>query len=427
MTADDILAATVFTTSDPVAELDALRSWMLGDELDDPVALEVALTEDRDGFTVYEGHFHSVEVFSGEAPYQGLGEGLIAVDDEGRPEVRTDVQLTFAVSVPDGDAPDDGWPIVFFGHGLGDTYAGFIRVAAGPLAQRGVAVLGLSPPLQGERNPTEIEDRDLIVMLSVNNIVAGREILRQGVLDEVRAVELVTTGGLEIPAEVSASGEAIGFDPARMGFLGHSEGAQIGALLLGVEPELGVGVFTAGGGGGAITMLALELPEIDVAEVVARVIGIDPSVETFDLDHPVVTTVIQPLLDVADPLHTARRIVGEPASTGPTHLVMTEGFNDPLTPPASTEVLASAVGLPIAEPVGRAIEGLDVQGIGSAALPARDNLTSSEGEVATGALLQFPDAGHYILYTDEAVRYQLFEFIASALAGEAELPAPPAD
>ena len=50
MTADDILAATVFTTSDPVAELDALRSWMLGDELDEDVDAavdEIAIEDGR--------------------------------------------------------------------------------------------------------------------------------------------------------------------------------------------------------------------------------------------------------------------------------------------------------------------------------------------------------------------------------------------
>ncbi|MBN1945341.1 MAG: hypothetical protein JW797_06660 [Bradymonadales bacterium] len=418
----DPVAATVFTTSEPAADLVSLRNWMVR-ELALPTAKDLTLVEQRAGYSIYEGTFDSVEFFTGTSPYRSFGEGLIGFDEQAEPLAATPVELAFAVTVPVGTMPESGWPMVLYGHGLGENHSGFVNMTGAGLASRGVAVLGLDPPLQGERNPTAQDDHDLIVGLAVSNIVIGREILRQGVLDEVRAAQLVQAG-LTIPASVAADGQEIGFDPQRVAFMGHSEGAQIGALLAAIEPNLGAFVLSSGGGGAAITMLELDTAGIDVAEVVSLAVGIDPSVESLDLYHPVVAVVIQPLLDVADPLHFARRIFREPADGRPHDLVMTEGFLDLLTPPNSTEALASAAGLPIAEPVGRPIEACDLQGIGSVTLPAQGNLPEV-GEIhPTGALLQFPELDHYVIYRSLSARTQLFEFLRSSLQGATILPAP---
>ena len=92
---------------------------------------------------------------------------------------------------------------------------------------------------------------------------------------------------------------------------------------------------------------------------------------------------------------------------------------DALTPAPSTEALASAAGLAIAEPVAREIPGLTLQGIESVSLPAHENLmTHADGTPPTGALLQFPDKDHYIIYFDGAVRSRLFDFLASSVSDE---------
>lgn len=414
-----VLVATVFTTADPINELFAIREWMHA-ELPVPTVENLSLVEERERFDVYEGTFPFEEFFSGTAPYRMFGDGQITVDENGQPTSRQPVDLLFALSVPHGEMPEGGWPLVLYGHGLGEDYRGFIRVAAGPMADRGVAVIGLNPPLQGDRNPTTQEDRDLIVSLSVSNIVAGREILRQAVCDEIQVVRLVQ-GGFEIPSNIAATGETIGFDDTNMAFLGHSEGAQVGSLFAAVEPAVGVVVFSEGGGGATVTMLELELPEFNVADLVGQALGVDPSIETFDYDHPLINVIIQPAVDCADPLHIAREIFQEPR-TGTAHgMVMTEGFHDPLTPPPCIEALASAAGLPIAEPVGREIDGLDMQGIESVALPTTGNLDAFGDQPQTGALLQFPDGDHYMIYQDDDARTQLFDFIESALYGQATL------
>lgn len=415
-----VLVATVFTTSNPVADLAAIRGWM-HDSLPVPGADGLEHTGSRAQYDIYEGTFDSEEFFSGVSPYRNFGDGLIQTDETGAPVTRTQVDLRFAVSVPKGVMPEAGWPLVLYGHGLGEDYRGFLRVAAAPLAERGIAALGINPPLQGDRNPTAQEDRSLIITLSISNIIVGREILRHGVFDEIQALRLVQ-GGLSIPSEVATGEEEIRFDSDRVGFMGHSEGAQVGALLLAVEPNIGPAVFSEGGGGAAITLFALELPEIDVGDTVADALGINPAVETFDNDHPIVGVIIQPLLDAADPLHGARNIFLEPVEDRPHDLLMLEGFNDVLTPPEAIEALASAMGLPIAEPVARSIAGLDLQGVSSATLPASENLPEVAGISATGALLQFAEDDHYIIYTNDAARTQIFDYLESAVKGTATIP-----
>ena len=132
--------------------------------------------------------------------------------------------------------------------------------------------------------------------------------------------------------------------------------------------------------------------------------------------------IIQPLLDAADPLHGARNIFLEPVEDRPHDLLMLEGFNDVLTPPEAIEALASAMGLPIAEPVARSIAGLDLQGVSSATLPASENLPEVAGISATGALLQFAEDDHYIIYTNDAARTQIFDYLESAVKGTATIP-----
>lgn len=424
--AGEVLAWTAWTTADPMADLRGLAAWVRRSA--PPTVSGWRLVAANEAFDRYAGELQIVEAMAGEPPFAAFGDGLIALGADGAPVTQRRVTIPFTLSVPTGAMPADGYPIVLYGHGLGEPNDGFIRTAAAALGARGVAVIGLDPPLQGMRNTTGTDDRTLIVQLSIGNIVGGREILRQGVLDGLQLARLVGDASFVVPADVAADGVALRFDGGRIGFFGHSEGAQIGALLLPLEPTIGPAVFSEGGGGAAITMLVLKLEEIDVGAAVAQFLGIDATVERWELGHPLVSTVIQPLLDAADPLHCARHIMREPLPGGVAHdLVMLEGFLDALTPPVSIEALASAIGLPIAEPVARAIAGLDAQSIGSVQLPASNNLPAVGGFAPTGALLQLPDEDHYIIYFNTAVRQQLMSFLASALAGEATLgPTPDA-
>ena len=413
-----IAVATVFTTGAPHEELRRLRTWMY-ETFEQPEAENVFLAQDGDLYDIYEGTFYMEDFLDGRTPFRNFGEGTLTVAENGEPATRNPVELRFALSIPSGEPPENGWPIVLYSHGTGGTYLSFANGGtARELAYRGIAGFGLDQPLHGERNPTSDDDLDLIVALSVSNIVIGRDMLRQHAADLFQATRLLRAG-IEIPAGISSIGEVIRTDPDRVAFLGHSQGAQVGALFLPLEPEIRTGVYSEGAGGAAITLMERKENGIDIAAIVATALGLVTDDEPLVEYHPAVGVVIQPLLDPADPLSYGRFTILEPPDGVAHDLLMTEGLQDAMTPPRGIEALASVSGLPIAEPVVSDIVSNAFQEIPSMALPVSENLPARGGVRTTGALLQFPGRNHYLVSRDAGAQYQVFEFLRTGLEGSA--------
>jgi hypothetical protein len=192
-------------------------------------------------------------------------------------------------------------------------------------------------------------------------------------------------------------------------------------LFLAVEPEIPSGVLSEGAGGAAISLLLRKANDIDIAVIVARALGIDGVSETLELYHPTVGVLIQPLLDPADPLSYGRHIVLEPFAGGGRDFLMTEGFQDEETPPPGIEALASTAGLPIAEPVYQDVLTMQLLEIPSVALPTTQNLPEVGGRRPTGALIQFPGRNHHLVSRDAGAQFQVYEFLRTALLGQAYL------
>ena len=413
-----VAAATVFTTGAPAAELSRLRTWMY-ENLPQPETEDVFLAQDGDTYDIYEGTFHMEDFLDGRTPFRNFGEGTLTIAADGEPATREPVELRFALSIPSGEAPAGGWPIVLYSHGTGGDYLSFANGGtARELAYRGIAGFGIDQPLHGARNPTSDDDLNLIVALSISNIVIGRDMLRQHAADLFQATRLLRAG-LEIPASISASGEEILTDPDRVAFLGHSQGAQVGALFLPLEPEIRTGVYSEGAGGAAITLMERKENDIDIAAVVATALGLVTDDEPLVEYHPAVGVVIQPLLDPADPLSYARYTFLEPLDGVAHDLLMTEGLQDAATPPRGIEALASASGLPIAEPVVSDVPAMAFQEIPAMTLPVSENLPQRDGVRPTGALIQFPGRNHYLVSRDAGAQYQVFEFLRTGLEGSA--------
>jgi pimeloyl-ACP methyl ester carboxylesterase len=413
-----IAVATVFTTGHPARDLWRLREWM-HDEVDAPTTSNIFLSEAGYVYDVYEGTFSSEEFLEGSAPYRAFGTGRLTIDREtGEPSARTPVDLRFALSIPSGIEPADGWPVVLYHHGTGGDYRSVMRGStAREMARRGIACLGIDQPLHGARNPTSEDELDLIISLAISNIVIGRDMLRQGAVDLFQATRLLRDG-MTIPAGVSATGFAIHTDPNRVVFMGHSQGAQVGAIFMGIEPDIQTGMLSEGAGGAAISLLERKANDLDIRAVVETAMGINAETERLTLYHPVAGIVIQPLLDPADPLSYARHVVLEPFGDVAHNLLMSEGFADEQTPPAGIESLAAAMGLPIAEPVYNEVEAMQLQGIPSVALPTSQNLPAYDGNRPTGALIQFPGRNHYVVSRDIGAQYQVYEFLNTAMAGQ---------
>ncbi len=412
-----VAVATVFTTGAPARELRSLRTWM-ADTLPQPEAEDIFLAQNGYSFDIYEGTFPMEDFLDGNTPFRNFGEGTLTLTDEGEPATREPVDLRFALSIPSGEPPEDGWPVVLYSHGTGGDYRSFTGSTAEELARRGIAAFGIDQPLHGARNPTESDELDLILNLTVSNIVIGRDMLRQHAADLFQATRLLRAG-LEIPASVSSTGTAFNTDPNRVAFMGHSQGAQVGALFLAIEPDIRSGVFSEGGGGAAISLMERKDNDVDIADIVGTALGLTTDDEPLVEYHPTVGIVIQPLLDPADPLSYARHTILEPMDGVGHDILMTEGLVDAATPPRTIESLASCMGLPIAEPIYSDIESMAFQGIPSMALPVSGNMPDRGDRRPTGALIQFEGRNHYLVSRDAGAKYQVYEFLRTALEGEA--------
>lgn len=419
-----VAVATVFTTAAPVRDFLRLRAWL---EANGP-APEVAglhLSAREPLYDVYEGSFPSLDIQAGIPPYRRIGDGAVGIGADGAPASRTPFEQRLVLAVPTAPAPPGGWPVVVYHHDIGgDAFRLTQDGLAAELAARGVAVLGIDQPLHGLRNPTGEDAADLLLSLSLSNPLVDGSVVRQGAADLLQLARLLRTG-VVVPAEASATGEAVRTDPGRTAFLGHGLGARTGALFLAVEDDVRAGVFSAAPSGAfAYDVLETE-GVIDHAAMLRQQLGITAADAPLTAEHPFVACVAQPLADDAAALGFVRHIVRDPPGATAHDLLLTVGYHDTTVPPPSTEAVAAAAGLPVAAPQHAPVEAMSLQGLTPVALPVSGNLPESAGRHPTGALLQIPEGDHAAALGDPGVRSQVFGFLRSALDGEATLePAP---
>ncbi len=450
---DDIAAATVFTTQDPVSDLAVIRDYLhralpepqLDPDMDRPLwyVPEDAPTqhvgdEEADVFGaqgyepgavppaprpyhLFEGRYRAPNFQEGDPPYAETG-GAIRFDENGDPIVQVpDEPMRFCLVVPKGRPPEHGWPLAVYAHGTGGDYKSMLHSGsydvAEILTQRGVAVIGTDEPLHGDRAP-EGTDPELM-SFNFLNPDSARSVFRQAAIDVFYLTWLCRTA-LVIPPEESPTHEAIHFDTDHMVFFGHSHGAIAGALVAPFETDL-LGAFLSEAGGGLSLTILLRKDYVDFAELFRTVLGMDES-EPLDEFHPVMA-VVQTLVDITDPINYAPLFIDRPIDGVARNVVHTEGFDDTATPPQTIEAMATAGRLPILEPLGRTIPGLELLGIEPSSRPVSQNVVGPDGQPATAGLAQFPEDNHYAVSRDYDAARLYADFVQSlGYTGVASLP-----
>ena len=415
---DDVLMASGFTTADHIGDMRRLREWVY-DNVEEPRASDWVLAEEPDeevGYALYEGRFEMMDFLSGEPPYDGRDDGVILFDEEGMPLPGRMVSVRFALTVPLGTAPRDGWPLAVYSHGAGGSYRSFDDDEGIWAAEVGVAMLSMDNPMNGERDPEGGDFVQYLTDLAMQNmnVGAGRDMYRHGIVDQVQLARLAT-GDFAVPAGQSHTGEPIAFDTEHFAFTSHSMGSQIGTMLVGVEPLFDSAFFSEGGGGAAAAFLLRKSNDLDLEAIVALALGVDLDREPLNADHPVVGLLLQTLLDPGDPLNYAYGAIREPVGE-PVHILMTEGLEDDQTIPTTIEALSAAYGLPIVEPVAQESEAHDLWGIESVSSPVSSNVDVGPNPV-TGGVMQFPGHGHYAFYRSETAQDAFRAWLASAADG----------
>jgi dienelactone hydrolase len=169
--------------------------------------------------------------------------------------------VSFHVFLPAGPPPKAGFPLVIYGHGLGDNQFGAPTFIASTLAKNGFATLAMEIIGHGygagsvvnvadSQGQHQIATPGRGILLPGNSIIgatdgcvapgaiAVRDCGRQTAVDLVALVDTIQR----------TKGLGIGIDPNRLYFVGQSFGATYGTLFHAVEPGVKVAVMSAGGG-----------------------------------------------------------------------------------------------------------------------------------------------------------------------------------
>ncbi|MBM4390171.1 MAG: hypothetical protein FJ090_03535 [Deltaproteobacteria bacterium] len=416
---DSVAVATTFTTQDPTRELalvvQSIRSGEIGVPPWEP---ELTLHEDRGDYAVFEG-FVTIPIWQeGERPYREEGGGLVFSGD--RPLVQGWERVEFGLTVPSGEPPGSGWPLVVYSHGTGGDHLSFCAYGThdeegGGMADRGVAMLGIAQPLHDDRaTPDTSAEFDTFNYM---NPAAGRTSFRQGAADQVWLVERLSASG----SDFSFDGVTIPIDHERLSFFGHSQGAMVGALGASFLSTRVRAVGLSAAGGGTAEAALSKVDPIPTAPLLAAALGIDEA--NLSVLHPVLG-IVQMLSEVTDPMNYGPNWIAEEPGweARAVPVLMTEGLEDTYTPPRTIEALATAARLPIAGEMLYEPLGFDLRGLGAEDRPVEDNVVGYDGNEVTAGLAQFADQGHFAVYYDRDARNLYRDFLESASYGSPELP-----
>jgi len=268
------------------------------------------------------------------------------------------VTVPNANSVPQGIKPVGGWPVLIFGHGILRNRTDMLAVADS-FADSGFMVVAIDLPLHGLTDPTSplyasganplysglslpatgsIErtfDLDVLnnttgaagpdgqidssgaSFINLTSVLTTRDNLREG------AADLITLTR-SLPNLSLSNGTTGDIDPTRIHFLGHSLGAIVGGVYLGVASKTEVSTATLAMPGGGLANLLRDSPTFGpriVAGLSAQ--GLMQGTTAFEQSLRDTQTVV----DSGDPVN----YIAAAASQHPIHLMQIVG--SPLSPP----------------------------------------------------------------------------------------------
>lgn len=347
-------------------------------------------------------------------------------------------KIWVSFAVPKTAMPTGGYPLVIVQHGLGGSREDFLNTA-NPLCQKGWMVAAIDSITFGARAPEAgfqvdktsdfasspgakykgpdgfadavggMHNGSTDLFATLLNMSATRDQFRQAELDTTQLVKvlrsspdlsgLVPTGSTAVPQPK--------IDPARIAYIGQSLGSLEGEVAAALEPHVQNWVFNVGGGG-----LILELGTH--SPIVAGLLGEGAGLNfgfiqaTLDVGH-VATTLIQTVLDPADPLIYASYLQTSPQPLGgmPTqarNVLQTEVIYDEWVPNEANEAFARAAGYGLGEPnVGSNAGITDIKNIAGNLdrVPLASIPVGSDGSIhdtpskgITGVLVQSSPATH---------------------------------
>jgi len=408
-----IAAATVFTTGNPTEKVPLIREAVREDGAD--LAVEDLERDDTpEGFSLLSGTVSMPFYQNGTRPFAKSEDGgAFEYDTSGRPLLVEEEAVRFALSIPDGEFPENGWPVFFFAHGTGGDQRSFVgNGVAARMAALGVAVISSEGIAHGNRRGLEGEAADdpmlscEFMFYNFANPRAARDNNLQAAAELFQLVRLVEEFD-------TLTTQSVVFDPDKMYFFGHSQGTQGKFLGAVYEPRI-KGIVLSGGGGYLLESLLGKKEPFDVSMAI-RLALMDVDVGTY---HPLLN-LVQAALDPVDPMNYRSAVfVDDLTEMGISsrHVFMSSGEGDSYSPDATHSALAKALWLKQSVTSGTPLEGLKEVD----ALP-HSRSYGFGGGVTTVLVRYAPDGdhdGHYVMFHNVDAIKQTDEFVRTMLSEE---------
>ncbi len=373
--------------------------------------------------------------------------------DPAQPRTET---LEFRLSIPASLVSDPSalanLPVVVYAAGTGGTIdTPFGSGVANALAQRGVATFSTTPVLHGDRAHSENIDAtlrsnlqlaDLIggtnyeaslvatvesgdLFFNPLNLMAARGNSEQAAVDYAWQARILSTATLQ--TTLGGTAVTIGFDPTKIGFLGHSQGAATGPLLA-TSAQVSAQVLSAPSGHLITNLLGKTLPadSLNIALMLSY-LTCDSPAETLDVHHPFLN-VLQHWFEEVDAVNHAPRLTFEALGAG-THVFVIAGTEDHYVSPLAHDAVTSAARLfeldpELAPVVGQELLALLLSGAGydQAYASLSGNLDGS----ITGAFRQYHNANcsddHFVSTCDNQAVADWLGFVQTWSSGTPTVP-----
>ncbi|MGC6492542.1 MAG: hypothetical protein ACON5B_06830 [Myxococcota bacterium] len=390
----EIAVASVFTTQSVTRDLEALRedAWTVAPS---PAVSDLSELKAASGetWTTWKGTLDVPIYQEGESPYVTGGD---LVFEGERPVIQRMEPVPFVVTWdPDWEGARS---VVVWQSGARASLWGFTdEPLAEELRQTGAVVLKFLPQFHGARNP-EGGDADLHTYNYLNP-ASGRTVLLQEAVDVSTFVRFVNEAWAEMLPEVETEHVAL---------VGHSQGAEVGAMLVGVEPRItayvlhGVGTYVA-------DTLVHRTDPFDVPELLGSLLGLTGAVDRF---HPILG-LVQMGAERVDPGNYTRLWARQDGA----HVLVVNGYADDDVYFRSMDALTIGAGLTPVAPMGWDPDPWGVWGGEPVPPPLAGNVLASDGRALTQATLMVGDGDHYTVYEDPSVRSVAVDFLEDALGG----------
>ncbi|MBN1944984.1 MAG: hypothetical protein JW797_04870 [Bradymonadales bacterium] len=168
--------------------------------------------------------------------------GTFLPDSDGTPLLHHGEPASFWLAYPD-TSEQGPYPLVLLVHGLNNSADGMWSLAVA-LAEAGIASLAFDLVEHGSDGLGTAD------FMPFDQPLVLRDNFRQAAIDVLTAVYLVKTMEADSLDLLPPGGDqAADLDSQRIGLLGHSLGSMVSITACALSPDLGAGVYAAGGGG----------------------------------------------------------------------------------------------------------------------------------------------------------------------------------